>query len=112
MPKKIVSPAELSGALTESGEGHHEKVEEAFEQGLLSDPRFLSDVVAGVENRNTYLADFIAETVLPEIGRKALAPLVSDLRMIFSNSSTLLKRLAEEMVAFSSCPSCAGAAPS
>ncbi|MEZ4224470.1 MAG: HEAT repeat domain-containing protein [Polyangiaceae bacterium] len=65
-------------ALTTTGSGRLEIVQDAHQRGALKDIRLTELILRGTNDVYPELADFLAETVLPSFGKKAVVPLLRD----------------------------------
>ena len=65
-------------ALTTTGSGRLEIVQDAHQRGALKDIRLTELIVRGTNDVYPELADFLAETVLPSFGQRAVVPLLRD----------------------------------
>lgn len=68
-------------ALTTTGSGRMEIVQQAFEKGLFNDPRLYKTAVSALEDKYAEIADYIANQVLPSMDKTVYPLLLNSYNM-------------------------------
>lgn len=84
-------------ALTTTGSGRYEIINDAFNRGLIHDVRLYSYIARGIEDKYSEIADFIKNNVIPAIGTPLIPFLLQDFECVDNKSNALRIELLDEL---------------